>query len=84
VLAPIYDYIDEFNVYSRNLCLISYSGKVGFVNRKGKVVTDPIYDYIDEFNVIKRNWAEVRIENHSGFVNRKGELVVFSSESHVQ
>jgi hypothetical protein len=68
---------DEAWGFSEGLAAVQYSGKFGFINRKGKFVIKPQFSNADSFynglakvGIVKENWF------YEGYVNHKGEYVV--------
>jgi hypothetical protein len=55
------------------LALVSYKGKYGFINDKGKVVITPQYQEVGNF---KEGLVYVKKNGKAGFVDKKGKVVI--------
>jgi hypothetical protein len=55
------------------LLLIRVGGKVGYIDRTGKVIIEPRFEHAYEF---KDGLAPVKIDDEWGFINPRGEFVI--------
>lgn len=48
-------------------------GKIGYINKKGKIVIKPQYT---DASVFQEGQAYVKVKNKYGFINKKGKTVI--------
>ena len=48
-------------------------GKIGYINKKGKIVIKPQYT---DASVFQEGLAYVKVKNKYGFINKKGKTVI--------
>ena len=65
-----YDYVGEF---SDGLAKVKLDGKLGFIDKSGKVFIPLIFDYVGDFF---DGWARVKFDGKWGFYNKSGKTMI--------
>src|SRR5690606_24204982 len=69
VIEPQYEFASEF---SEGLASIQIDGKVGVIDRSGKVIVQPKYDRVHPFI---EGFATVELNGRYGFIDREGNEI---------
>jgi hypothetical protein len=75
-VKPIYDDIEQFDIYKKGWAKVKLKGKFGFIDKRGVEVVRTIYDEIGQFDVEKVDWAKVKINNRVSFIDKDGTDVI--------
>ncbi|MDZ7680770.1 MAG: WG repeat-containing protein [Fodinibius sp.] len=59
--------------FSEGLAAVNFFGRIGYINRKGKVVIEPTFDYASSFH---NGTALIRENGQHGYINRSGDIII--------